>query len=314
MQQWVPRQVLSRPNGGRPVLHLTSDKGRFQLRAGPGDVDSLGHGTGMLIRDLLHLLLSGIASSNVESPLLRMALAVTDIMLEVPSMHPLNAIPAARSALLKAWDMSFVLQFLVQRGFVLFSLQSETGQVVDMSPAPLQEEAVYQSADFGCHYLDRFLSDGFLKRGRMIHVYVTQLPGDTLDSETYRWMGATEGNSTVYYDRKKVAAALLGQDTWTQVDVTLTEIFRGIFSDSDSSSSNAAGTQKEDDVSATGEATSGTTKDTVKTVYASEESPEYCEVWRRMMEDIKDDKRTRMVRSMDVRVTMLCCAVCRSSH
>jgi hypothetical protein len=271
-----------------------------------------GRGSGILVRDILHAILSAIASAKTQKPILRMALAVTEITLAVPTMHPLNALPASLADVLEGVNMPAILQFLVQRGMLTVSFEKGRVPAQSMAPSPQVSDPLYHSADFACTYLNRFFSDGYMKRGRRVDLIVQNQETNTgadatnihsSDWKQYEWSDMSvsgSGEDVVLYDRQKVVNSLLKRDTWVGAEESLRRIFLGMFtSPDDEQQQEQAGVEPSDDSSFSAGKTRKYT-----------ESSEYCDAWRRMMDDIRSEKKSRQVvitkRAHRTRVIVIC--------
>lgn len=223
-----------------------------------------------------------------------MALAVTDITLAVPTMHPLNALPASLQDVLDGVKMSAILQFLVLRGILSITFEGGSTPSKSMIPSSQTADTLYHSADFTCTYLNRFFSDGFMRRGRLVDLTVqSQLDnpdGDitsmhSSDWQQYKWVSNSEDASgseeTIFYDRQKVVSTLLTRDTWVGAEESLRRIFLGIFTSLSAEQELHAETY--DTSFATGK------------TWQYAESTEYCDAWKRMMDDIREEKKSRQV-------------------
>jgi hypothetical protein len=226
------------------------------------------------LEDFLHLLLSAVASYS--SPILRGAVGVTVILIDIPQLNPLHLFPLAVKEFLRSLHLPTVLKFLIQRGFVKISVgEDERVLLPGLDPSQL----VYQSADFSCRYLDSFFSNRSLASNRMVTLHFADNPegqtwshlleeaGSSLDNET------ASSSSSRLFNRTKAVELIDFFGNWTAAEEQLAGLLTGLFESTanvlpKSRKADGAGTeQKEDEI--------------------------FCKAWRGMMMSVREEKSQR---------------------
>jgi hypothetical protein len=245
----------SPPSSGTLSFSLQNDEQTSSL--------SLARSEGGL-EDFLHLVLSGVSSS--AAPVLRGAMGVTVMMLDIPQLNPLHTLPYAVREVYRALHLPTVLKFLIQRGFLKFALG---GSGLTLFPGLDPTSGVYQSGDFNCHYLDPFLSAPFLSPDQRM---VTLSLSERTDGQT--WLDLllqtqTPAEETVFsashrfYNRTRAVELIESLGNWTEAEGQLLGVLHRLF---ESAAANAT-PQREDEI--------------------------FCEAWKRMMVSVREEKSHR---------------------
>jgi hypothetical protein len=250
-------------------LSLVSDDGGLILSLG-SDAQS--------INDFFHLVLSATASHLTTRPLLRQALAVTDLLMDVPSLNPLGLFADAVEDLLDGLSLPLTLQFLVERGLLslsFFQQQENSDEVISAAKSD-DSEQIYQSADFSCSYLNTFLSQGFISAGRALRVLVQDdTRGEcnaevSLTCQRVRDYKCISCRPNQMYNRHMIREDI-GRYEWSSAEEQIRVMLSSLFSTRANPlpQSNRRTKPKEDDA--------------------------YCEAWKSMMASVREEKTVRQV-------------------
>lgn len=237
--------------------------------------------TGGNTGDFLHLLLSGVASYG--APLLRSAVGVTVMLIDIPQLNPFHLLPFAVREFLRSLHLPTVLKFLIQRGFVRLELKDRHGEDLVFYPGIDAAQSVYQSGDFTCRYLNPFFSTIFQSSGRLLTLRISRENWEDL-LQTPSTPKNESSNETLldrsYYNRTKLASLIDDFGNWTAAETHLAEMLVQVFA----SKANVL-----------------PRGDQMKTMINNEQKEDeiFCNAWKRMMIDVKEEKNTRKKRQVE---------------
>jgi hypothetical protein len=227
------------------------------------------------VEDFLHLLLSAVASYS--SPILRGAVGVTVLMMDIPQLNPFYLFPFAAKELLRSLHLPTILKFLIQRGFVKISVAGAWGNDEAermLFPGLDSSQLVYQSADFSCRYLDTFLSNRSLSSDRMLTLHLTDSPEGDI------WAQLLESNEThasrPNFSRTKAAEFIDVFGNWTAAEDQLAGLLTRLLESTANVVPRPRGVGTE-----------------VEEVEEQREDEIFCKAWRGMMMSVKEEKSQR---------------------
>lgn len=226
------------------------------------------------LEDFLHLLVSGVASYS--SPVLRGAVGVTVMLIDIPQLNPLHLFPYATKELLRSLHLPTVIKFLIQRGFVKISVGMDERVLL---PGLDPSHGVYQSADFSCHYLDSFFSNRSLESNRMVTLHFADNPEGQTWSHLLEETGASVANASHFaFNRTKAVELIDIFGNWTAAEENLKSLLTRLFESTANilPKSRSAGSEGE-----------------VGTAVEQKEDEVFCKAWRGMMMSVKEEKSQR---------------------
>lgn len=205
----------------------------------------------MSAQDCLHVMLASVAGvEDARGNYLRRAVGVTALSLAVPALHPHSLLPQAVHVAVTGVSVKQMLHFLVDRRIVQVAHVVPSSAASNGSAALDNDDTVtywrsgdestsasHLSSDYSCAYLNRFLSEPFVRSGRVVTAWVAEKLSDDGVGESggvgihESWRdtkGKRNTSETSFYSGDKLKA-VLANTTWIQADTMLKSLFEKVF-------------------------------------------------------------------------------------